>query len=146
MSNTVTTRQLCRHLGVAITRINQDLSAGFLIECAPEPVNKSTREWGLGAFIAAHFYFDLMDQGVTRSAASKIASTVFKFHTYNIDHKACAIVRRNSDSTAIAVACSDVPQISEWGSEDIKSVTTYRLDLAVTAFNNVIKKSSEPWT
>lgn len=118
-------RRICSHFGVATYRLNQDLNAGFLIECVPMPKKGMPRRWDQTGFIATHFYFDLQDQGMSRREASKLATAIAVFAERNPDDGYCAMTRRDGCQLEI-IKWNEVPAPKDWPS-DIKSASFFNL-------------------
>lgn len=118
-------KRICRHFGVAQHKLNQDLNAGFLIECIPLPRKGMPRRWDEKAFIATHFYFDFQKQGMSRRNAGKIATAIAMFADINPGEDYCATVRREGEYMDI-VKIGEVPAPKEWGSE-ILSATFFNI-------------------
>ena len=127
-------KQICRHFGVATYRLNQDLNAGFLIECIPFPRKGMPRRWDEKAFIATHFYFDLQDQGMSRREASRVATAIAVFAERNPDEKYCAIMRRKGFSLEV-LNFKEVPAPQDWN-EDISSVSFFNIEGAKQTYQS----------
>ena len=118
-------KQICSHFGVATYRLNQDLNAGFLIECIPFPRKGMPRRWDEKAFIATHFYFDLQDQGMSRREASRLATAIAVFAERNPDENYCATMRIDGCPLEV-VKLGDVPSPREW-TLGVKSASFFNL-------------------
>lgn len=117
------------HFGVASYKLNQDLNNGFLMECVPIPRKGMPRRWDEKAFIATHFYFDLQDQGMSRSAASKLATAIAVFAERNPDETVCAAIRAINEPILAAVKISEIPAPNKW-TEHLVSVSFFNIAAA----------------
>ena len=131
MKNTFTTSSIARHFSVSRSRLSQDLNSGFLIDCVPPVKAGQKRVWDSHAYIAAYFYFELCDKGVSRLEASKIATAIAFFSKDNPDEKLCAVFKLENSSEILVDTCDKVPRPNEWGN-GIQWVCIYNISAALS--------------
>lgn len=134
MATTFTTSSIARHFSVAASRLNQDLNSGYLLDCVPPVKAGQKRVWDIHAYIAAYFYLEFCDQGMSRSASSKMATAISIFHKRNPSEKMCVIVKRLNSHEVIAEKCSDMKNINEW-SHDIQWASVYNITSATASLH-----------
>lgn len=128
-------KRIARNLGVAVHKINQDLNAGYLIDCIPVPRPGDWRRWDQKAYIATHFYIAFQDQGMTRQASSKLATAIAVFAENNPDEDVCAVIYRSREPL-YAIKVSHAPLMTEWDEECVEQVSMFNLGKVRRAYNS----------
>lgn len=141
MQKPLTTSHIAKHLGVDVSRLNQDLGAGFLNGCVPDAKQGQRRKWDITSFIGTYMYFLFCSQGMSKKSASQVATQIALFSKSNPDENVCAIVKRELSSEILACKKDAVENPKSWD-DAIQLVTFYNIDAARTSFKNHIYQMS----